>query len=54
MEDKITLKLEGLESVKVNETYFSIPPKKSKEITLTYTPREAGIFRGTIDVDCSG
>ena len=54
LEDKITLKLEGLQDVIVDETYFSIPPKKSREITLTYTPREAGIFRGTIEVDCSG
>ena len=38
----------------VDEGYFSIPPKKSKEITLTYSPMEAGIFRGTIEVDCSG
>jgi hypothetical protein len=54
LEDKITLKLEGLQDVVVDETYFSIPPKKSREIMLTYNPKEAGIFRGTIEVDCSG
>jgi len=27
-------------------------PKRSKEIKLVYEPREAGILRGTIEVDC--
>ena len=43
-----------MQDVTVDEQYFTIAPKKSKEITITYIPQEAGIFRGTIEVDCSG
>jgi hypothetical protein len=52
--DEIALKLDGLDGINVEPQYFNIKPKDTQKVELTYFPESAGIFRGTMDVECKG
>lgn len=54
VEDKINLRLEGLQDIQIEPQYFVLRAGAKQEVEMIYSPKEAGIFRGTIEVDCLG
>ena len=45
---------ERLFNVKVEPSTFSIEPNETINVIITYSPRDAGIFRGNIEVIVEG
>jgi len=55
LEGKIELKYSNLTDIKIEpENTFTLQPGQSHEIQMLYTPRDAGIFRGIIEVCVEG
>ena len=55
LEGKIELKYSNLTDIKIEpENSFTLQPGQSHEIQMLYTPRDAGIFRGIIEVCVEG
>ncbi len=41
----------NFKSLEINPPEFTIKPKKTQKVTLSYTPEEPGIFRAILNVE---
>jgi hypothetical protein len=53
-EGKVELVSIGSEELKIDPVFFTIQPNKTYAAKISYNPREAGIFRGVIEVKVNG